>query len=156
VGFSGDGGAATSAQLDTPTEIALDRRGNVYFFDKGNRRVRRIGIDGVIRTVAGSRREFGYDDISGRTATDIGLGTVNGLAADAVGNLFLAESTRVTRVDTNGKIRVIWGFMGEDDNGAGTYRVGPISGADAIAWTPEGPVISMRQEGRIVRLVPEI
>ena len=155
VGFSGDGGAATSAQLDTPTEVALDRRGNVYFFDKGNRRVRRIGIDGVIRTVAGSRREFGYDDITGRTATDIGLGTVNGLAADPAGNLFLAESTRVTRVDVNGKIQVVWGFMGEDDNGAGTYRLGPINGADAVAWTPEGPVISMRQEGRIVRLVPE-
>ena len=38
------------------------------------------------------------------------LAAVNGLAADPAGNLFLVESTRVTRVDTNGEIQVIWGF----------------------------------------------
>lgn len=152
VGFSGDGAAATTAQMDTPTEIALDRRGNIYFVDSRNRRVRQIGVDGNIRTVAGSRRDFGYDDITGRKATDVGFGTITGLSADADGTLYIAEENRITRVDTEGKIQVLWGFTGEDDDGVPSYRIGPVATADAILATPEGPVISLRQQGRVVRL----
>jgi hypothetical protein len=42
-GFSGDGGAPTAAQLNTPTGIAIDAAGIYYIADKANRRVRRVG-----------------------------------------------------------------------------------------------------------------
>ena len=53
VGFSGDNGLATSAQLDGPTGVAVDSAGNVYFADGGKNRIRRVS-GGVITTVAGS------------------------------------------------------------------------------------------------------
>ena len=52
-GFSGDGGIATQAQLDSPYGILLDPRGNLFVADLGNSRVRRIAPDGTITTVAG-------------------------------------------------------------------------------------------------------
>ena len=53
-GFGGDGGPATSAELDTPTGLEIDGKGNLFISDTSNRRVRMIRGDGVIVTVAGN------------------------------------------------------------------------------------------------------
>ncbi|WP_111627049.1 NHL domain-containing protein [Larkinella arboricola] len=53
-GFSGDGGPATSASLNLPISIAVDRQDNVLVVDYGNHRIRKITPDGVITTVAGN------------------------------------------------------------------------------------------------------
>lgn len=55
-GFSGDGGPATSAQLDAPIGIAVDSAGRIFVADNGNSRVRMIDTNGVIRTIAGTGR----------------------------------------------------------------------------------------------------
>src|ERR1039458_7327171 len=51
-GFSGDGGAATRASLHAPSGLALDSSGNLYIADEFNHRIRRVGTDGVITTMA--------------------------------------------------------------------------------------------------------
>jgi len=61
-GFSGDGGPAVDAQLDTPRGIDVDADGVVYIADSGNQRIRRIGTDGVITTIAGSDRQASDGD----------------------------------------------------------------------------------------------
>src|SRR5690242_17462106 len=53
-GFSGDGGPATSAQLNSPQGMAIDSGGNIYIADSANQRVRMVSSAGVITTVAGS------------------------------------------------------------------------------------------------------
>ncbi len=55
-GFSGDGGSATSAQLNGPTGVSLDSAGNLYIADRVNGRIRKVSPDGIVRTVAGSAR----------------------------------------------------------------------------------------------------
>jgi sugar lactone lactonase YvrE len=51
-GDMGDGGPATSARLSAPTTLAFDGQGNLYIFDSGNNRVRRVAVDGIITTAA--------------------------------------------------------------------------------------------------------
>ncbi|MCK5554342.1 MAG: SMP-30/gluconolactonase/LRE family protein, partial [Deltaproteobacteria bacterium] len=53
-GSDGDGGPATEAQLGSPNDITLDAEGNMYIADRGNHRIRKVGTDGIITTVAGT------------------------------------------------------------------------------------------------------
>src|SRR6266851_3755951 len=53
-GFSGDGGAAVSAQIAGVLSVALDSGGNLYVPDQFNHRVRKVTTDGTISTVAGN------------------------------------------------------------------------------------------------------
>ena len=53
-GFSGDGGPANEAKLTTPRGLFLDERGVLYIADYGNQRIRRVGLDGIIETIAGN------------------------------------------------------------------------------------------------------
>ncbi len=58
-GFSGDGGPATQAQVKNPFHLAFDDRGNLYFTDQDNHRVRKVDPDGLITTLAG-HGNFGW------------------------------------------------------------------------------------------------
>lgn len=53
-GFSGDGGAASQAQLNAPAGVAVDGTGNLFIYDVQNRRIRKVDAAGVITTYAGS------------------------------------------------------------------------------------------------------
>ena len=57
-GFTGDGGPASTAQLYTPQNAAVDSAGTVYFSDNNNHRIRRIAPDGTISTIAGNGVQF--------------------------------------------------------------------------------------------------
>jgi len=59
VGFSGDGGPATKAQLNVPNAVAVDREGNLYITDESNYRICKVDKDGIITTFAGTG-EGGY------------------------------------------------------------------------------------------------
>src|SRR2546425_878237 len=98
-GFSGDGGPATSAQLSTPTGIAVDAAGNLLIADANNDRIRRVAADtGIISTVAGSG-VAGFSGDDGR-ATDAELNFPYYVALDAGNNVFIADqgNFRIRRV----------------------------------------------------------
>ena len=98
-GFGGDGGPATAALLAGVYGIAVGPDGSVYFGDRGNLRVRKVTIGGIISTVAGTGvKAFSGD---GAPATLASLGDAAGVALDAAGNLFIADSEnhRIRRVD---------------------------------------------------------
>ena len=89
-GYAGDGGAATAAQLDSPASVAADEAGNLYIADTYNQRIRRVDAEGVITTVAGTgERGYGGD---GGAAVQAQLSLPRGVAADAAGNLYIADS----------------------------------------------------------------
>jgi len=98
-GFSGDGGPATDASLAEPADIAVDAAGNLYIADLQNDRVRKVS-NGIITTVAGNGTEgFSGDD---GPATNASLNFPSGLAVDAKGDLYIADSlnNRVRKVSS--------------------------------------------------------
>jgi uncharacterized protein (TIGR03437 family) len=100
VGFTGDGGPATSARLNNPEGLALDSAGNLYITDGNNNRVRKVSAaDGTIVTVAGSSTLGGFAG-DGGLATKARLNTPKGITIDSVGNLYIADSY-------NGRIRLV-------------------------------------------------
>ena len=90
-GFSGDGGAATSASLYYPAGVAVDGSGNLFIADGGNHRVRRVdAATGVITTVAGNGTSDGFTG-DGGPGTSASLWSPTGVAVDGSGNLFIAD-----------------------------------------------------------------
>src|SRR5262249_2319979 len=86
-GYSGDGGPATSAMLNSPFAVAVDGSGNVFFADQGNNCIREVvKATGTILTVAGTGGGGGYGGDGGQ-ATSAALNQPNGVAVDASGNL---------------------------------------------------------------------
>lgn len=88
-GFSGDGGPATSAQLDSPAGVAVDASGNLYIADTHNHRIREVK-DGTISTVAGTGTAGFSGD--GGVATSAMLSNPTALAVDSSGNLYIADT----------------------------------------------------------------
>ena len=108
-GYRGDGGDARLARFSSPSDLAVDGAGNVYVADFSNNRVRRIGTDGVIATIAGGPdRGFGGD---GGQASNALLDGPYGIAADAAGNVFFSDlyNYRVRRITTDGTITTVAG-----------------------------------------------
>jgi uncharacterized protein (TIGR03437 family) len=107
-GFSGDGGPATNAQLNTPASIIFSA-GNLYISDSSNQRIRRVSSDGTITTVAGN----GVTGFSGDggPATGASLAFPLGMAMDSGGNLYVADgnNNRVRRISPAGVITTVAG-----------------------------------------------
>ena len=122
-GFSGDGGAATNASLSSPVGLAFDAGGNLYFSDLYNGRVRKMGTNGIITTVAGNGGAAHTGD--GGRATSASFNNPSAVAMDDAGNVYVADEFNncIRKVGTNGIISTVAGdgsmaFSG--DGGAAT------------------------------------
>ena len=118
-GFSGDGGPATSARINSPEGLAVDGSGNLYIADANNHRIRKVDTAGVITTVAGTGA-FGFSG-DGGPATSARINSPEGLAVDGSGNLYIADrrNHRIRKVDTAGMITTVAGTGASGDSGDG-------------------------------------
>jgi sugar lactone lactonase YvrE len=128
-GYSGDGGPATAASLDYPWGVAVDSGGNLYIADTDNNRLRKVAPGGTITTVAGNGVAKYSGD--GGPATAASLNYPRGVAVDAAGNLYIADSNnrRIRKVPPGGTISTAAG------NGVGGYSGdgGPATAA-SLDW----------------------
>lgn len=133
LGFSGDGGVATAANLSNPTSLTIDDTGNVYIVD-GGLRVRRIDTFGFINTVIGN---------------GIGVYSGDGIAATAAqlapqcvtcfqNTIFVSDTNeRIRKIDISGIIHTVAGIgtagYGGDGSSATTARINRPFGIDIDA-----------------------
>jgi len=139
-GFSGDGGPATAAQLNFPTDIAVGPDGSLYIADQGNQRIRRVGPDGIISTVAGKTSPGGFSG-DGSQATEAELNSPTGVAVGPDGSLYIADrlNERIRRVGPDGVIKTVAGTTVRGFGGDG----GPATNAKldfptSLAFGPDG------------------
>ena len=135
-GFSGDGGPAISATLNSPTGVAVDQRGNLYIADTQNLRIRRVDATGVIDTVAGVGQFAYYGD--GGPATEAALSNIQGISVNAAGDIFVADQSnqRIRRIDAvSGTITTVAGSGEAGFSGDG----GPAT--DASLLSPTGVLV---------------
>ena len=138
-GYSGDRGPATAARLASPHGMAVAANGTVYVADSDNYRVRRIGTDGVITTIAGNG-SFG-DDGDGGQATSASLSGVLSIALSPAGDILY-----ISDIDNN-RVRQVNLTTGLITNFAGAGWVGYGFGGDggpatsASLATPEGVAV---------------
>jgi uncharacterized protein (TIGR03437 family) len=129
-GYSGDGGAATNAQLNYPYGVAMDKSGNLIIADSGNARIRSISPDGIISTVAGT----GVPGFSGDggPALNAQIYSPDAVIADGSGNLFVADTNNkcIRKVVLGGIITTVAGngtpgFSGDGAPATGAQLASP-------------------------------
>jgi DNA-binding CsgD family transcriptional regulator/sugar lactone lactonase YvrE len=140
-GNVGDGGPAVQAQLDLPQGLAVDSAGNVYIADTLNHRVRRVGADGMITTVAGTG-EAGYTG-DGKPGLVAKLNLPTGLAIGFGDTLFIADTGNnvIRQIALDGAIHTVAG------TGEAGYRGDPGDALDAVLHAPGG--IAFDGEGNL-------
>ncbi|MGZ3863778.1 MAG: NHL domain-containing protein [Bacteroidia bacterium] len=119
-GYAGDGSLATSAQLNRPTDVAVDNAGNIFIADELNNVIRKINTSGIITTYAGT----GVSGFSGDggLATSAQLTRPNLMTLDQNGNIYISlyQSNRVRKVSAAGIITTIAGNGGSGFSGDGS------------------------------------
>ena len=122
-GFSGDGGPAAEASLNTPLGLSVDRQGNLFIADAGNNRIRRVDArTRIITTLVGS----GAPGVADGPALSAELDFPADVAIDSDGNLYIAHWDRVRRMDARtALVTTIAGAGNDTIAGAGCVAVGP-------------------------------
>lgn len=159
--YSGDGGPATQASLNSPTGVCTDAAGNLYIADVGNFRIRKVDTSGIITTVAGNGVEAYSGD--GGPATQASMYIPIRCVVDAAGNLYVTDQSgqRIRMINTAG---IISTFAGTGAN-AGPHSLGSYSGdggqataanlnnPTAITVDPAGNIIFSDQYNQRIRKV---
>ncbi len=140
-GYSGDGGAATNANLNNPRGVIFDAFGNLYIADTGNNRIRKVDTNDIIITVAGMITSGFSGD--GNAATNAALKNPADIALDSFGNLFIADNgnNRIRKVDTNGIITTVAG------NGTAAYAGDGGAATNASLYSPSG--VALDSQGNL-------
>jgi sugar lactone lactonase YvrE len=125
-----NGIAADSASLLFPTAAAADPAGNLYVVDQYNGRVRRRNTDGTVDTIAGDGSQIFSGD--GGSAVTAGMALPTAIAVGG-GNIYVAESGRIRKIDHAGTITT---FAGGSGVGCGAH--GNFVSVDALALDAHG------------------
>jgi sugar lactone lactonase YvrE len=140
--FGGDGGPAVQARLAEPVAVAVGPDDSLFIADRVTLRVRRVGPDGIITTIAG--RGVRGDDGDGGPAAAARLGNPHGLSVGPDGSVYIATSdpiNRVRRIAPNGVISTLAGTSKAGFSGdTGPANQARLFDPAGLAVAPDGTV----------------
>ena len=143
-GFAGDGGSATKATLQEPVAVTVDRSGRIYIADRDNLRVRVVGTDGTITTLAGNGLT-GPERTEG-PATEAALGLPVGVAVGSGDVVYISDEPahRVYRVGADGVMTSFAGtgeagYSGDGGPATDAQLNGPYGSRSTLAETCTSP-----------------
>jgi hypothetical protein len=155
-GFSGDGGLAINAQVNSISAIYLDAVGNLYCSDFGGMRIRKVNTSGIISTIAGNGNIGSAGD--GGPATSATLFYPYGITMDALGNLYFcdAANSKVRKIDTSGIISTfagVGGFTGGYGGDGGLAINASLNNPSSVCIDLSGNIIIADYANNAIRKV---
>jgi RHS repeat-associated protein len=158
-GFAGDGGPATQAKFNEPYSVKVAPDGSIYIADEYNHRIRRVGTDGIITTVAGNGTVCDNPRTApcgdGGPATQAAVGWPIDVAVGPDGSLYIPVLCRIRKVSPDGIISTVAGTgeCGYTGDGGPAIQAN-IRGSLGIAVGPDGTIL-FTDEGHIRRVGPD-
>ena len=154
VGYSGDGGEATSAQLNFPVGVSVDINGNLFIADQVNSRIRMVNSAGIISTYAGGTGSWGYGG-DGGLATIAQLNQPTGVSADINGNVYIADlvNHRIRMVNSAGIISTFAGTGEGGYNGDGSATSAQLNYPYGLSADVNGNVYIADKGNHRIRMV---
>ena len=149
------------AELNTPFDVAVRADGVLFVADKQNGRIRRLGLDGKLVTVAGNGSTPAYSSTTPADGLSVSIGLPQGVDVDDEGNLYIASfGKRVYQLDTLGQIRLLAGASSACGE-PGTNAIGdgcPAEGAMLsetrdVVVAPDGSLYISEFDGHRIRRV---
>ncbi|QSA95834.1 PKD domain-containing protein [Methylococcus sp. EFPC2] len=153
-GYSGDNGVATAATFNFPREVAAGPDGSLYISDSGNNRIRKIGPDGKIATIAGDG-VFGFGGDGGQ-AKNARFRFPRGLTIGTDGSIYIADflNYRVRKIGPDGVIKTVAGngVKGYAGDG-GPATSASFDGVENLAVAPDGTLYISDTGNHRIRVV---
>jgi len=153
-GYSGDGGPAINAQLNMPYGIILDNEDNLLIADSDNHVIRKVGRDGIIRTIAGSGQR-GYDG-DGGPATAAKFDSPQSLALYKDGRLYIGDehNNAIRVIELSGTVRTLVGIKGPGFSGdGGPSFTAQIADPENIWVRKDGSILISARDNSRLRIV---
>lgn len=138
-------GPAKSAKIQSPTALALDPVGNLYFAD--GHRVRFLTPTGLVGTLAGST-EAGLANGDFKAAR---FGTITAMATDTWGNVYVADGAAIRMVAPSGDTKTLAGGKEGFEDGMG--EAAKFKSISALKMTPDGDLIALDAGNNRIRMV---
>ena len=113
-GYSGDNSLAINANINSPTALAFDKLGNLYFADNLNNPyqrecIRKINTQGIITAFAGDTSGSGFNTTDGIPAIQAYFNVISSIKIDRLGNVFVGGNDMVKKINSLGIIKTIAG-----------------------------------------------
>jgi uncharacterized protein (TIGR03437 family) len=153
-GFSGDGGAALHAQLNTPSGLTADADGNVYIADTGNNRIRKLLPDGTLISIAGNGNASFFGD--GGPSNSASLHNPRGIFSAGGGRIYIADTgnQRIRELLPNGTIITVAGNGGQGFAGDGGQALAAqLNSPTGVTIDDNGEVYIADQGNNRVRMI---
>jgi uncharacterized protein (TIGR03437 family) len=153
-GYNGDGIKATGAQLSAPDGVALDSAGNLFIADSSNNRIRKVTVDGMIATVAGTGAAGSGGD--GGAATSARLSRPRAVLVDSAGNFYIGDTlgNGIRKVSTAGVISTVTGDGTPGYSGdGGAAAAARVSGPRGMAMDAAGTLYFADADNHRIRAI---